>query len=335
MCVRWREPRRDRCYNYGTTSFDRPMAMVWGFLRGRAKFWVSTSRPEQMLDGYRELDRTIEVQALPLAPADARALAAALAHDARRENRYYHYHHFRDNCTTRLRDFIDRTTGGALSHEATGDYPTLRASARAGLAEMPALLYLGALLLGRALDHQPTPYEAMFLPRVLRDQVHAVLGAEPILVYQRRGPPNREDAADRWPLFELFAVLAAPLWLAHRRGRFVRLASWWAVLPSVAMALLVWGLVAVSSVPELRWNELALVLLPTDLALLLGPRGFRRGYARVRVLELLMISLAGAIGLLRQPIAPFVLIALAPAVVIAFGLGRRGARPSITPAASD
>src|SRR5262245_55648138 len=58
ICVRW-EDRKDRCYNYGTTTFEDPVGLGWGFLRGRSNFWVSVQSPEGMLDHYMENDRTI------------------------------------------------------------------------------------------------------------------------------------------------------------------------------------------------------------------------------------------------------------------------------------
>jgi hypothetical protein len=316
ICVSWPDHRRDRCYNYGTTSFTELGAMVWGFLRGRSIFWVSTSRPQRMIDSYRRYDRTIERQRLPLTPDQARELAAALAHDARRENRYYHYHHYKDNCTTRLRDFVERYSAGALGRGATGRYPTLRELSRAGWAEIPLLLYLSDVLIGREIDRTPTPYEAMFLPLVLRDQVERVLGVAPEVIYARRGPPIGTSPSGRWPLFALFALLALPVVAARRAGRFERLALAWALIPSLVLAVLIWGIVLVSPVPELRWNELALVFLPTDLLLVVGPRGLRRRYALGRALELGALSIGAALGVLRQPIEPFVLIALVAIVAV-------------------
>lgn len=317
ICVSHANPRRDRCYNYGTTHFSEPAKMVWDFLQGRSSFWVSTSRPDKMIDGYIETDRSVWVQRLPLTQAQASQLAAELARDALPANRYYLYHHYDDNCTTRLRDFIDRITDGALARGATGDYPSLRELSRAGWAELPALLYLGDVLIGRRVDRLPTPYQAMFLPLVLRDQVAAVLGAEPEVIYLREGEPIGVDPPGRWPFVVLLALVAAPLAAARVTGRFRRAALVWAVAPCVALSILVWGIVTISRMPELRWNEVALVFLPTDLLLLVGPRRWRRPYARARVIQLIAVSLLRAIGILRQPLWLFVLFPLSAALAVA------------------
>jgi hypothetical protein len=87
---------------------------------------------------------------LPITGAAARAIETQLWSDVREENRYYYYDHFRDNCATRLRDMIDRATGGALSVAARYTR-TFRSSAGA-LSGMPLLLVISDLITGRGLD---------------------------------------------------------------------------------------------------------------------------------------------------------------------------------------
>jgi hypothetical protein len=321
MCVRWAAPRRTRCYNYGTTDFDHVGPMVWNFLRGRSTFWVSTSSLPSLLQAYTDLDRTVWVQRIPLAPDQARAIARGLAHDALPANRYYRYHHFEDNCTTRLRDFLDRATDGALSREARGSYPALRDLARAGWAGEPPLLHLSDLFVGRRVDRLPTPHEAMFLPLVLRDQVEAVFGVAPELVYARQGPAIPQTPGGRAPIWIAVVLLLAPLGiatLAGGRGRTAALV--WALAPCVLLGVVLWAMLAICRVPELRWNELALLLLA-------GPRRWRRGYARGRVVQLLAVAALAALGVLRQPLLPFVLVPLAAAWVVARAIGSAPAPP--------
>ena len=59
-----------RCYNYGTTDFaSPPEELGWRFLRGDAKFWVSVWPLPRMLEVYRQHDRTVWRQRLPLSAA--------------------------------------------------------------------------------------------------------------------------------------------------------------------------------------------------------------------------------------------------------------------------
>ena len=71
-----------------------------------------------MLAVYAREDRTLWRQRLPLPPETARRLAQRLHAADVREATFYLYHHFNDNCTTRIRDLIDEATDGALRQGA-------------------------------------------------------------------------------------------------------------------------------------------------------------------------------------------------------------------------
>ncbi len=116
LCVRDEISPQGRCYNYGTADFTTYEALLWAVLRGTARFWVSVvDEPATMQQYARVEDRTVWRQVLPY-PAEARRrLVARLSLDALPEHRYYVYHHYRDNCTTRIRDHLDAVSEGALS----------------------------------------------------------------------------------------------------------------------------------------------------------------------------------------------------------------------------
>lgn len=337
LCVRYpRRPGDDVCYNYGTTDFSDPLGLTWGFVRGDADFWVSTTSPGVMIHHYRAKDRTIWLQRLPLDDATARELAAALERDALPENRYYRYHHFDDNCTTRVRDMIDGVVGGALSGgDQGGPGVTFRDISRQGFAEITGLLLLSDFVLGRRADRSPTAQEAMFLPDILRAEVEQRLGVAPVVIYERRGPPfSNEPAGGRWILIALGLVLAAAVAGSRLTGRVPRLALGTAAAILGFIGLVLWLLAIVSPLPEARWNEALLVFLPTDLALPFLSERRLRAYARFRVGMLVLVSVLAAVGLLQQPLWALILLPFGPlAAVSATNRKRRLARP--TPVAVD
>jgi hypothetical protein len=298
LCVRDGESPDGRCYNYGTTDFSTPGPLTWRVLRGRALFWVSTAPLDLMLAWYAREDRTVWRQRVRLSPDAFAALERRLRDDLRPGSREYIYHHFRDNCTTRVRDHLDAVTLGALRGTADAPHgPTWRAMVRAGFADDPALLAVSALLLGRPLDAAPTRWEAMFLPAVLRAEVAARLGAAPEVVHARSlPPPAPRPASDA----AVFVALAAALGLLSigRRRPLRALAG----LVTGSLALLVWGLSLASTLPELRDNDLRAVLLPTDLALGLLQGRTLALYARARVVMALVASLLHAVGVTPQPL---------------------------------
>ena len=311
ICVAYdRAPQLTRCYNYGTTDFaSPPQKLGWELLTGTSRFWVSVWPESKMLAAYRRADRSIWRQRLPISADAARAIASKLASDAREEHRYYVYHHFDDNCSTRLRDIVDRNTGGSLSNTESPFGRTYRDLGREGLAEQPALLQLGNLFVGRRADTQMSTFEAMFHPTVLRETVKDRLGAQPELIYQRKGRSLRGVPPAEWPWqVALGAFLAAPVALARRARRFERLGIVGASAVLGTLGLLLWFVAGVSQVPELRINEALLVFWPSDIALPWLSSRWRQRYVRLRLLGLLLVSLLAAVGVLKQPLLALVLV---------------------------
>src|SRR3546814_18202698 len=63
---------------------------------------------------YAAVGRGVDVLWLDIPAASAYELAQFLAWNALPENAYYHYDYFTDNCSTRVRDALDKALGGAL-----------------------------------------------------------------------------------------------------------------------------------------------------------------------------------------------------------------------------
>jgi hypothetical protein len=87
--------------------------------------------------------------------------------------RYYTYDYFLDNCSTRLRDALDRVMNGALREQThvirTGT--TFRSHTKRLLEENP-LAYAGIIIaLGQPADREISAWEEMFLPGRLREHI--------------------------------------------------------------------------------------------------------------------------------------------------------------------
>lgn len=392
ICLRYHDPRnRPVCFNYGVTSFGDGPILIWRFLRSAQRFWAEPTawgepwaeghgRPRGMIGFYTWEDRDIWSQRLSLTGEQARAIETRVWDSLREDRRYYYYDHFYDNCTTRLRDMIDEVVGGKLRAGSDVTYPmTFRELGRRGLAELPPLLVLSDFVMGRQLEDTPTLWDAMFHPDVLRRAIELRLGAEPRLVYRRRGPPFPVDGpSGRLPMLAIGLLFALPLLVArglsrlvHRACRGLGLPDWavplaggmslalggvclwigwttgaWVViglgallvLGVIAMSeraalifatshLVLWGvvvyaLVALSSIPGVRWNEVVLVLMPFDLALPFLGEARRRRYAQLRIAGLMGVSVLRAAGVLVQPLWVPILVAFMPLAVLAFDLPR-------------
>ncbi len=320
LCVS-RGSRVARCFNYGTTDFSTPGPLTWAFLRGRARFWLSTVPPPLMLEAYAADERTVYSQVLPLDEQAARELARRVMDDLAPDRRTYLYHHFRDNCSTRLRDHVDAATGGALRKGAERHYTrTYRDVVREGFAFDGTLLVLSEVVPGRALDRRPTTWEAMFLPDVLRAEVARRLGARPVTVITRRAALPRGDARGGRLALAGGGLGLGALTVAAGRTRRRRLRAAVVGIPLGLLGLALLALAIVSTLPELRYNELLTVLWPTDLALAALPASLARRYVRVRLAGLAVVALASAAGLFTQPLSAPLLLVAVPFGALAWGV---------------
>ena len=319
---------RDLVYNFGYTRFDDPY-LIWRFLRGTTVFWVQTASYQRTLIDYASDDRSMFRQSLYLTPAEHAELARLLRWNAKPENREYRYHHFRDNCATRPRDLIDRVSGGVVREQLAGRPSGLRLRllVHQGLVGQLPLLVLCDLLLGRSLDRTLSTWEAAFLPRILMEALPTVrrvdgspLAGPPRPEYLRREPspldgdPRAGDHLLRVLALVVLVLSASIAVLARRAPRVTGALLSLLALPLGLAGLLVWGVAAVTSVPELRFNENLLLLWPTDLVLTwVGLRWLRGRAAAGRVLRSyaglrLAVPLAAALGhvfglLVQQPLS--------------------------------
>lgn len=323
LCLRYHNPTKDVCYNYGIADFHEPLSMAWGFFRGTRSFWVGKVRASQMLSIYEHADRTIWYQPLPLTPEQKQKVIDKLEHDIQGDNKYYAYDHFLDNCTTRVRDVIDNATGGTLRAMADAEplgSETFRDLARDGFYGMRGPLLITDIAMGRSTDRVPTYWERMFLPDYLREAVKKHWKIEPYVAYERRGPPPLSDGPSGRVLFALvLLLLTAPAWATRRLGRFQRFGLALAVIPYVLLGTILWFLAIISPLDYVEWNETCLILLPTDILLFsfLSPER-RRKYARFRVGMLALIGLLNLIGIIKAPLLAPLLWPLVPSLVVAF-----------------
>ncbi|MBP9896907.1 MAG: DUF4105 domain-containing protein [Gemmatimonadales bacterium] len=167
----------DIVYNYGTYDFGHSAAetarFVGRFAMGRPQYWLGTMTMGQTIEVYTHYKRDVELQQLALPAAKRIELAQLLATNALPENRVYTYDYFLDNCSTRVRDMLNRVLDGALQ-EATTGVPaegSFRFHTHRSLTNDPPM-YLGILLaLGPAADAPLDQWGEMFLPAKLQERM--------------------------------------------------------------------------------------------------------------------------------------------------------------------
>jgi hypothetical protein len=172
LVVEDRRLGKARLYNYGMFSFDEKM--LARFAMGRLEFWVADASVLGTYRVYKEYDRDVRIQELHLAPEQRVKVAKLLADNVLPQNRDYLYHHYNDNCSTRLRDAIDAAVGGQLRKADTAPARmTLREHTRRYTAPNPPMSVLLDFMMNDEIDQPITRWEEAFLPDELERQVAA------------------------------------------------------------------------------------------------------------------------------------------------------------------
>jgi hypothetical protein len=251
----------DRVYNYGVFDFNSPG--YWGrFLKGNWLYQLGVYDLQQTVFQYRYFNRAIQAQQLNLTPAQKRELQQLLEINALPQNREYLYDYYRDNCSTRIRDVLDRVIGGRL-RAATADSltgTTYRWHSERLIADDEASYFGLAGGLGPAADREIDAWEEMFLPGKVQQQVRRIrvpdaAGAEVPLVarewtlLEAPGRAAERAAPPFWTPWFLLAglVIAGLLWMTGRaaprsgwaRFGYSAVSALWLLLAGTAGLLLV------------------------------------------------------------------------------------------------
>ncbi len=279
--------RTSRSYNWGIFDF-RQQNFILRFARGRMYYSMAARQTNRELAYYASRDRTMVLQRLALTPAQSTALQEFLAWNDTDANRNYYYNYYLDNCSTRVRDAIDRALGGQLKpqFDALPSGHTWRWETRRILGGNLPLYVVVNLALGQPVDEEMTAWQAMFLPRRLMEYLRtarvAGVSGEPIALVSGEQVLNRSthfidpDAPGRtWIPLLLTGLLAgtllASLGAAAGASRAAR--RWFAVLGSAwsflagFLGLLLLGLWFLTDHWSSRSNENVLLLTPISLAL--------------------------------------------------------------------
>jgi hypothetical protein len=160
----------DIIFNYGTFDFDDP-SFYKKFVRGKLLYFVSVQDFNGFKEDYRAEGRGIIEQKLQLSCADMQSLYAALRTNLKEENKYYKYDFLYDNCSTRLKDILKKSSAsGVQFHNILPEpVPTFRDMIHIYLdSGKKHWSKLGIdMLLGNRIDKIPTNEQAMFLPDFL------------------------------------------------------------------------------------------------------------------------------------------------------------------------
>ncbi len=334
-------------YNYGMFDFKQKNFML-NFARGYMLYRMAADPLEADLDLYRYEGRWVQEQRLNLSPQQRADLSAFLHWNARPENRNYLYDYFLSNCSTKVRDALDRALGGQLNRQLQSvmtPYSYRYDAVRLVSPDLFAGLGMD-LALGPKADLPQSGLQESFVPMVLMQQLRQIRikdadGQEqPLVAGETRlmeaqvpdDPPQPPD----WRLpFLLIGLACAGLLLLLNHGRrFFAARLGFAALASLyALACCLGGLIllAIWTLTQ-HWggwhNENLLLLNPASLLLLptwlLAVRRHWRPRPWAGRLATIIAALAALALLLRlvpgcyQGNLPWILLLLPPHLALLF-----------------
>ncbi|MDP4224657.1 MAG: DUF4105 domain-containing protein, partial [Bacteroidota bacterium] len=153
-------------YNWGVFDFSASN-FAWKFAKGRLDYMLDTTSYKRFLSEYYREARWVVSQKINLSPGETRRLLDLIAENLKPENIKYRYDFFYDNCSTRIRDLLEKAVGEKLTYppeeprkrpqsfrELSGQYELAK----------PWLKFGIDLLLGSPSDKKASFRDRMFLP---------------------------------------------------------------------------------------------------------------------------------------------------------------------------
>jgi len=305
--------RTDSVYNWGTFDFAQPH-FLRRFMTGNTLYWMQGDDMPRTLEVYQYTNRSVWAQELDLTPAERLAVRDFIVWNARPENRYYRYDYYLDNCSTRVRDLIDRVVGGQVKQAMASHLTntTYRFHTQRSFQFDPAVALGTNIGLGEVADRRINEWEESFLPARLMDHirdvrirdsngaVHPLVKAEQQL-FRANGPPEPRQPPDEMvrnlaiglAVAVLLGVLARGASVGKRAARigFATLAAIWTALNGILGVILIVGWTATRHVFMARnENLLQFDVLSLALAVVL-PLAVARARA-VRLARTLAIVVA-------------------------------------------
>jgi hypothetical protein len=165
------EKNSDIVYNWGVFDFSTPH-FGWEFAKGRLDYMLGVSSYDGFLKEYYAEQRWVISQKANLESKDIEKLFILIADNLKPENVKYKYDFYYDNCSTRIRDLLEKAIGEDLIYppeelkkdlrtfrNLTGDYEKVYPWTKLGID----------LLIGSPGDKKASFRDRMFLPVGLKN----------------------------------------------------------------------------------------------------------------------------------------------------------------------
>ena len=166
----------DTVYNWGVFDFSTPH-FAWEFAKGRLDYMLGDTSYDSFLKEYYAEHRWVISQRFNLESKDIENLLMLIADNLKPENVRYKYDFYYDNCSTRIRDLLEKAVGEDLIYppeESEKDLETFRNLTGEFEKGYPWTKFGIDLLIGSPGDKKASFRDRMFLPVGLKNGLSAL-----------------------------------------------------------------------------------------------------------------------------------------------------------------
>ena len=158
--------QEDLVYNYGVFSFQQPR-FVWRFILGECDYILQPVPWPYFIEEYSRRGSLVTEQILDLTSVEANRLSLLLYVNALPENCQYRYNFLYNNCTTKVRDVIERALDGRVEYPHMAEKKTYRDILHEYVSVDAWAKEGNDALLGADVDTILTDRAAMFAPEYM------------------------------------------------------------------------------------------------------------------------------------------------------------------------
>jgi hypothetical protein len=166
------EKHSDTVYNWGVFDFSTPN-FVWKFAKGRLDYLLIDESLHGFLQEYFLDHRYVYSQKINIDQVETRKLVSLINENLKPENIKYRYDFFYDDCSTRIRDLLEKSIGQKLIYPPaeTGKIPTFRDMVGKYQHSYPWYKFGVDLIMGSTSDKKAVFRDRMFLPIDMKDEL--------------------------------------------------------------------------------------------------------------------------------------------------------------------
>jgi hypothetical protein len=163
----------DTVFNWGYFNLNGGVVgFSYNFFKGIMNYSLVTNTPAYEFAQYRRQERAVWQDKINLTNPQKEILYRRLMWNLEPENIVYPYQYFFDNCTTKIRDYLNEAVNGAIA-SSLGDATssTFRDQVRSHYASVALVDFSLDILMNSNIDRPMTEWENMFLPLNLRERL--------------------------------------------------------------------------------------------------------------------------------------------------------------------